>query len=813
MGGHRKTSAGWYRLSPLWPALYRFLGPGLVSFICLMPLPLQAPLAGPPPEQGGSGDAPHELIVRFADGVQANVHSATHHSYGAYRRARSRSGDWQVVVLPPYADREEIRRNYIADPHVEHVERNRKVYVTGYPASGGGYARLPGGVDESLHAKQWGLQRIGMPAVWSRMRDAGLVVGDASDVLVAVLDTGIDRTHEEFAAVNGWPGNIWENPAPTACESVSGKDETAYPVPCNDIFGWDFTYAGEEGDGQPYDDNGHGTHVAGIIAAIGDNGLEMAGVAWRIRLMALKFLDYRGEGSVDQAVRAIEDYALRHEVDIINASYVSSGSLDLDRLPTSCADLVNQDGRIECEAIKKAHEAGVLVVAAAGNTNNDNDNLHSMSFPAALPVANLIAVAASLDTTGSGQASGQEKTDKLASFSNYGRFTTHLVAPGEEIYSTWLDNGYNTHSGTSMAAPMVTGLAAILMHRYNRVHGEPTNDQARRERMLKVRERILTTVACDEAVAGEYGHGCVGGHLEGGADTAYELATEVLTGGRLDALTAWQIDEDDVPIVPPSHFSVSYGPHGVAELTWLGSSPQAKNYRIERRRPEDGEFVEIAEVAATIGPHNYIDGENRDKETLYRVEKIIAQQPPLQILDLHTRREMVELSWGTRVLPAQGCYEVSRSGSGEPRKWQVPASQTSFLDRPGRGEYTYKVRSCFDCSTPHELSRNCSFWSSARGVSVVGAGVAEFVENFSGFSGGEQDLRCFIATAAYGGPYASEVEALREIRDKYLMPYPAGRGLVSLYYLLSPPIARWIAADDERQKMARQILSWLWGAY
>ncbi len=201
----------------------------------------------------------------------------------------------------------------------------------------------------------------------------------------------------------------------------------------DDWRGWDWA----NDDNNPYDDNGHGTHVAGIIGAQGDNGVGGAGVNWNVSLLALKFLDAAGGGDTADAIAALE-YAANMGIQITNNSW---GSLYYSQaLYDAIAGL---DGR------------GILVVAAAGNDGIDADAV--ASYPAAYDLPNIISVAAT------------DSNDQLASFTNYGPGAVDIAAPGVGIYSTWATNIGHDHrfaNGTSMATPFVAGAAALVKSRF-----------------------------------------------------------------------------------------------------------------------------------------------------------------------------------------------------------------------------------------------------------------------------------------------------------------------------------------------------------
>lgn len=242
---------------------------------------------------------------------------------------------------------------------------------------------------------------------------------DASSVIVAIIDTGIRATHEDLV------GNLWINPGEIAGNNID-DDLNGY---IDDINGINAIL----NNGNPDDDYGHGTHIAGTIGGRGNNTLGVVGVAWRAKMMALKFLDPTGNGSISDAIQCI-DYARIHGAKVINASWGT---------PTFQSQAL-------LDAITAARNADIIFVAATGNDakNNDVEPL----YPASYTLANIIAVAA---TT---------RDDGLAFFSHWGPQSVDLGAPGYNIFSCW--NGSNTdyryNDGTSMAAAMVSGSCAIL---------------------------------------------------------------------------------------------------------------------------------------------------------------------------------------------------------------------------------------------------------------------------------------------------------------------------------------------------------------
>lgn len=262
----------------------------------------------------------------------------------------------------------------------------------------------------------WGLHQVNdvdidAPEAWD-------VRTSAASVVVAVIDTGVRYTHQDLAA------NMWRN-----SREIPGnrRDDDNNGV-IDDVFGLDAF----NNDGDPNDDHSHGTHCAGTIGAVGNNGIGITGVAWQVRLMALKFLSAGGSGATSDAIRCI-DYARSNGAKIMSNSWGGGGP---------SASLL--------ASIERARAAGILFVAAAGNSAQNTDT--SANYPSGYASDNIVSVAAT------------DSSDRLASFSNFGLTTVDLGAPGVGILSSVAssDSAYSSYSGTSMATPHVAGALAIL---------------------------------------------------------------------------------------------------------------------------------------------------------------------------------------------------------------------------------------------------------------------------------------------------------------------------------------------------------------
>ena len=233
---------------------------------------------------------------------------------------------------------------------------------------------------------------------------------------MAVLDTGIDNDHKDLKA------NLWRNDGEVP---GNGRDDDGNGY-VDDDRGVDLV----DGRGSGIDGYGHGTHTAGIIGAIGNNNRGVSGLCWKSPIISVRFMDNDGRGFSSGSAEGII-YAVDHGAHVINASYGTPERSEVER-----------------DAIAYAAAHDTLIVAAAGN-DDENVDKHP-HYPAAYPDANVIAVAAS------------NENDKLASFSNWGKKSVDLAAPGDAIASTSNDGKYKYMSGTSMAAPLVSAAAAML---------------------------------------------------------------------------------------------------------------------------------------------------------------------------------------------------------------------------------------------------------------------------------------------------------------------------------------------------------------
>jgi subtilisin family serine protease len=361
-----------------------------------------------------------EVLVKFRTGVsQERIGSLAASLNDRIEDRIENIEGWEAIDDLDNADATAVVAEYSRLPEVEYAEPNYQINLDA--AEGPLVPVLP---RDPQFSDQWSLsnsgQRGGKQGADISATLAWATTTGSDKVVVAVLDSGVDYTHEDLAQ------NMWVRPA------------TMDPYQDNELGTIDDVngYNAIDSASDPMDENGHGTHCAGIIGAEGENDLGIAGVNWKVQIMPLKFMNAGGFGTTKDAVEAINYVIDRKKagvnVRIISASWGST-----------------QKSRALEEVIRKAYDNDILFVAAAGNATTNNDrNPH---YPSSYNVPNVISVAA------------LDRNDQLASFSNYGLKSVAVAAPGVDILSTWLGNQYEEKSGTSMATPVVAGVAALIV--------------------------------------------------------------------------------------------------------------------------------------------------------------------------------------------------------------------------------------------------------------------------------------------------------------------------------------------------------------
>jgi thermitase len=399
-----------------------------------------------------------------------------------------------ILIRRPQVERAEFAvRALKQNPLVEYAEPNYIYRIVG------GATSLPN--DPKLN-KLWGLHNTGEKS----NGDMGEISGKAGididahraweietgngKVVIASIDTGVDYTIEDLAP------NMWVNEAEK--NGRAGIDDDNNGV-IDDIHG----YNAITGGGDPKDDHGHGSHTSGTIAARGNDGKGVVGVNWDAKIMAIKFLAAEGGGTLDDAVKAI-DYAIKMKADIMTNSW--GGGPYTQSL---------------YDAIKRAKDAGILFVAAAGNAGTNVDE--SPEYPAAYDLDNILSVAA-IDNAG-----------EMAYFSCYGKKAVDVAAPGVNILST-VPGGYEAWSGTSMAAPHVTGVAALL---------KAANPDLG---WMEIKERIMKTAVPLGSLRGKI--------ATGGLVNAYNALTNTMP--EADPNDPFNWDKDSIRVSTPHPYADNF---------------------------------------------------------------------------------------------------------------------------------------------------------------------------------------------------------------------------------------------------------------
>jgi RHS repeat-associated protein len=369
--------------------------------------PVSATLvARPVRDKGGRREA--ELLVRFRKDVTEQDRTALVESRGG-RRGRKLRGESRLekVELQAGQDPQALAGELRLNPAVELAEPNFLI------------SRDEVTPNDTRFAEQWALRNTGssggqVGADISALPSWQITTG-STNTIIGVVDSGIDFTHPDLIH------NQWTNSG----ERDNGRDDDRNGF-VDDLHGWDWVAASN----MIKDEQGHGTGVAGIIAAEGNNGAGTAGVMWRASLMSLRVLDNTGTGDVADAVEAI-DYAVAHGAQVINCSWGT------DEESLALRDAIEQAGR-----------RGVVVVTSAGNGGRDLET--APYYPASFGLPNQVVVAST------------DQFDQLAPWSSRGALPVIVAAPGTDILTTQIGGGYRLVTGTSASAPLVSGVAGLV---------------------------------------------------------------------------------------------------------------------------------------------------------------------------------------------------------------------------------------------------------------------------------------------------------------------------------------------------------------
>ncbi len=582
------------------------------------------------------GQAAHasRVMARVNAGTSIEELRTALNSIGAQLAGEPNALGWVAVNLPP-AEGERAA----LDGEMQLMTGLKMLQSTGaFDSTEADYLLTrTGEPDDDAYANGWlwGLRNTGQNGGRAGI-DIGAVKAwetttGSSDVLVAVIDTGIRYTHHDLR------NQMWVNPDEIAGNGID-DDGDGY---VDNVYGIDVI----NGDGDPMDDHGHGTHCAGTIGASANDGYAHVGVAWEVKLMACKFLSAQGSGYTSGAVECI-DFAVAKGAKILSNSWGGGG------FSQSLYD-----------AIKRAEDAGVLFIAAAGNSGLDTDN--SPSYPSAYDLDNIIAVAA-IDRSGN-----------LASWSNYGASTVDLGAPGVDIFSTVADsdNSYAYYSGTSMATPHVAGVMALMLANDNSLS------------VTQAKAQLLNTSVFLDSLRGRTVSGGLanaGNALDGGDDGSLELTLAVsedpLRGGRTAAVYATVTD-----VTPVTNATVTGDANGET-LTFAddGAAPDLTAgdgvYSAALEVTDDASITEVVITANASAP---------EKDSVSASLAVAVIHPPAN----DNFDESAGLS-GRRASLAGFTNVAATAEDGEPRHYWLKAEKSVWFTwtapRSGRGDITLR---------------------------------------------------------------------------------------------------------------------------
>lgn len=716
----------------------------------------------------------------------------------------------QKMKIPEGMTLEEALEILRDDPDVEYAEPNYYYRITAPP-------------DDTFFENLWGLHNTGQSVNGtSGTPDADMdgpeawdITTGSSDVVVAVIDSGLDYNHPDFYHPD-LSTNIWTNPDEIPANNID-DDGNGYP---DDWRGWDFV----DDDNDPMDPLVHGTHVAGIIAAVGNNSTGVSGLNWNVKIMVLKIINAFGFATTDLAISAL-NYANAKGAHVINASWGSTAS---------------------SKALQDAIDASsALVVCAAGNNGSDNDV--TPYYPASYESPHIISVAAT------------DQKDNLASFSNYGAASVDVAAPGVNILSTspgrqtvWSDNfddndisdwttggtnntwgptnslsfsgaysltdspsgdyqngtaswaqvpvlNLSSHSG----AKLEFKLSGISETGVDSLRVQVTTDSSDWENKD---QDVLIGGIVYRAASGNFSSNWFNSFVDlgqyDGMGTVY-LRFYFATDSSITR-DGWYIDDITVTAAAASYNGTEYR---LNDGTSMAAPHVSGLAALIKARISSLTNTEIkAVIESSVDRKDSLSTNVATGGRINAHQALIPPEEPTNLTLSTTSPTQIDLSWTDNSTNEMGFRIERKTGSGDTYSEldTVAADTTSYSDTGLSNEATYYYR-----VHAYNLLGDSGYSNESTVTTLIATSTSS-----GGGGGGGGGGGCFIGTAAYGSLMAPQVKILRDFRDRFLLTSAPGRSLVEFYYTHSPPLARFISGHSTLKTLVRwsllPVIGWSW---